>query len=118
MVGERKKNCRQTGTTSAELLAKNGYEVFGWDVEWKFDSTDYTPRQSIDELIEEIEDLCNSSMAFTPNHVVLLIHNQMFGKQNDKNNLQELIEKLRENGFTFEYLSSYSGLTHPSTKLD
>jgi peptidoglycan/xylan/chitin deacetylase (PgdA/CDA1 family) len=108
MIGERKKNCRQTGTTSAELLAKNGYEIYGWDVEWKYNPKDYTPKQSVDELIEEIEDVCNSSMAFTSNHVVLLIHNQMFGKVNDKNNLQELIEKLKESDFTFEYLSSYA----------
>ena len=103
IVGERKKNCRQTGTTSAELLVENGYEVFGWDVEWNY-GNDYTPKQSVDELMKEIEDICNSSMAFTSNHVVLLIHNQMFGKINDKNDLQELIVKLKESDFTFEYL--------------
>jgi peptidoglycan/xylan/chitin deacetylase (PgdA/CDA1 family) len=107
MIGERKKNCRQTGTTSAELLAKNGYEIYGWDVEWKYSPKDYMPEQSVVELIEEIEESCNSSMTFTPNHVVLLIHNQMFGKIHDKNNLQKLIEKLKEKGYTFEYLSAY-----------
>ena len=112
MIGERKKNCRQTGTTSAELLAQNGYEIFGWDVEWKYDKKDYTPQKSVDELIKEIEELCNSSEAFTSNHVVLLIHNQMFGKINDKNNLQELISKLKENDFIFEYLSSYTELSN------
>jgi len=111
MIGERKKNCRQTGTTSAELLAKNGYEIFGWDVEWNYNK-DYTPKQSVDELMKEIEDICNSSMAFTSNHVVLLIHNQMFTKPDDKNNLQELIRKLKENDFTFEYLSAYTELAN------
>ena len=107
MVGERKKNCRQTGTTAAEFLAENGYEIFGWDVEWGYNPKDYTPEQSVDELIKKIEDIYHSSMTFTPNHIVLLIHNQMFRKISDKNNLQELINELRRNDFTFEYLSTY-----------
>jgi len=118
MLGDRKKNVRQTGTTAAELLAKNGYDIFGWDVEWNFDPTDLTPKQSIDELIAEIEDLCHSSIAFTPNHIVLLIHNQMFGKLTTKNSLQELIEKLKDSNYSFEYLSSYSKLTNSHHKKD
>ena len=111
MTGERKKNCRQTGTSAAELLAECGYEIFGWDVEWSYNHKDYTPEQSIDELMQEIEDNCNSSMTFTVNHVVLLIHNQMFAKINSKNDLLGLIGKLKEHDFTFEYISSYTELT-------
>lgn len=106
-LGEKKKNYRQTGATSAELLVNNGYKVFGWDIEWKYDPKNYTPQQTIDELIKEIENLYNSSRTFTSNHVILLMHDQMFAKANKKNNLQELILKLKESGYTFEYLTSY-----------
>ncbi len=105
MLSGRKKNCRQTGATSAGLLRENGYEIFGWDVEWRYENC--TPQQSIDELVEEIEKMCNSSLAFTPNHVVLLLHNQLFAEVNDENDLQGLIRKLKERGFVFEYLSFY-----------
>lgn len=109
-LGERKKNYAQTGASSAELLANNGYKIFGWDVEWYYNADDYTPKQNIDELVDEIERLYNSSRTFTPNHVVLLMHDQMFKKVDKNNNLSELITKLKEFGYKFEYLSLYPEL--------
>jgi len=106
-LGERKKNYQQTGATSAALLAENGYQIFGWDVEWKYESKGYAPKQTIDELVDEIEEAYNKSTTFTTNHVVLLFHNQMFGKINDKNNLGELIGKLRDKEYIFAHLTSY-----------
>lgn len=106
-IGDRKKNHKQTGGTSAELLVQNGYQVFGWDIEWHYNATDYTPKQTVDELVSEIEEMYNTSRTFTSNHVVLLMHNQMFGKANEFNNLRALIEKLKECNYTFEYLNMY-----------
>lgn len=106
-IGEKKKNYKQTGSTSAELLAKNGYKIYGWDVEWTYNAKDYSPQKNVDELIKEIEASYNSSKTFTPKHVVLLMHDQMFAKVNEKNNLRELISKLKKHDFVFEYLSSY-----------
>lgn len=106
-IGEKKKNYNQTGSTSAELLAKDGYKIYGWDIEWTYDAKDYSPLKSIDELVNEIENSSNKSKTFTPKHVVLLMHDQMFGKVNEKNNLGELITKLKAKNFTFEYLSYY-----------
>ncbi len=107
LIGERKKNIKQSGATSAEMLAENGYKVFGWDIEWKYNPKDYSPKQSIEDLIKEIEDCCSTNKAFTCNHVVVLMHDQMFGKVNGKNDLGELIKRLKDNDYTFEYLSSY-----------
>jgi len=106
-IGDRKKNYKQTGATSAELLAQNGYEVFGWDIEWHYNAKDYTPKQSIEQLIHEIEEIHKASGAFTPNHIVLLMHNQMFAKANDHNDLAKLIGELKACNYTFEYLSAY-----------
>ena len=107
-LGDRKKNYRQTGAEAAKMLADKGYKIFGWDVEWKYDAKDNSPQQTIDELIEEIE---NTSATFTPNHVVLLMHDQMFGKISENNDLAKLIEKLLEHNFTFEYLSDYPDIS-------
>lgn len=107
-IGDRKKNYKQTGAEAAALLAEKGYKIFGWDVEWKYDAKNYTPLQTIEELIEEIENSYNmSSGTFTANHVVLLMHDQMFIHKNDNNDLTTLIEKLKAAGYTFEYLRSY-----------
>lgn len=106
-IGNKKKNYQQTGSTSAKLLAENGYKIFGWDVEWNYNTKNYSPIQSIDALVKEIDSSYDTSRTFTENHVVLLMHNQMFRKVNEKNDLKELINKLKKSNFTFEYLSAY-----------
>ena len=107
VVGDKERNMKQTGATSASLLAQHGYKVFGWDVEWKYSSKDYVPEETIDELIAMIDKAYESNRTFTPQHVVLLMHDQMFAKKNEKNDLGELITKLQAKGYTFEYMSSY-----------
>ncbi len=106
-LGAKTKNYTQSGATSAQLLSDNGYKVFGWDVEWEYDHKDYTPKQTIDELVGEIDSLYRSSLTFTANHVVLLMHDQMFSKIGEGNDLGELVNKLRGRGYTFEHLTSY-----------
>jgi len=106
-VATKTKNYKQTGAEAARLLAEKGYKVFGWDVEWKYVATDHTPVQTVDELVEEIEHIYKSANTFTRGHVVLLMHDQMFAKENEKNDLKALILKLKNNGYEFEYLRTY-----------
>jgi|GEM_PF-874696 Predicted xylanase/chitin deacetylase len=106
-LGERKRNYMQSGKTSADLLSQNGYKIYGWDVEWQYDYTTCRPKQSIDQLIKEIENMYYKSRTFTPSHVVLLMHDQMFGRVNDYNDLGRLINKLKELGYIFQCLSAY-----------
>jgi hypothetical protein len=109
-LGDRKRNYKQTGSEAAALLAEKGYKIFGWDVEWKYDPKDNSPLQTIDELVDEIENSYHNG-TFTANHVVVLMHDQMFGKITGENDLAGLIKKLREREFTFEYLSDYPDLS-------
>ena len=108
LLGDRKKNDKQSGFVAAELLSEKGYKIFGWDVEWKYDPKNhYTPQQTIEELVAEIERSDSTSNTFTPNHIVLLMHDQMFAKITEKNDLSKLIKKLQEHDYSFEYLSNY-----------
>ena len=111
-IGERRKNHKQTGGTSAELLAQHGYQIFGWDIEWHYNCKDHTPKKSIEELVVEIEEMYNKSLEFTTNHIVLLMHDQMFAKISGHNDLEMLIGQLLKLNYTFEYLSEYPGSTH------
>lgn len=110
-VGNRTRNVEQSGSTSAALLAAEGYDVYGWDVEWDYDSKDYVPKQTVDELVEKINTVYENKRTFTAGHVVVLMHDQMFSKMNDKNDLGELITKLKNKGYEFEYMTAY-----PKTK--
>jgi len=112
-VGARKKNYRQTGATAAALLTDNGYQVFGWDIEWCYNCKDYTPMQTVDELVDEVEALfARPAALFTANHVVLLMHDQMFAKCNNGNDLGLLIRRLKECGYTFGHLTDYPVSSH------
>ncbi len=106
-LGTKTKNYKQSGATSAALLSENGYKVFGWDVEWEYDHKDYTPKQTIDELVGEIDSLYRRQLTFTKNHVVLLMHDQMFASIGEENDLGDLVGRLRGRGYTFEYLTQY-----------
>lgn len=106
-IGEKTKNYKQTGATSAQLLSEKGYKIFGWDVEWKYNVKDYSPKQTIDELVKEIKEAYEKSATFSKNHLVLLMHDQMFARLNGENDLDILINKLKDEKFSFEYLSSY-----------
>lgn len=106
-IAGKTKNYKQTGAEAAQLLADKGYQIFGWDVEWKYDAKDNSPLQTIEELVEEIEHLYKESHTFTEGHIVLLMHDQMFSKINEKNDLGILIRKLKDQGYRFEYLRAY-----------
>lgn len=107
MDSVRKKNCTQSGTSSAQLLVDGGYKVFGWDVEWKYSPKDYSAKETPAQIVELIEEARLTKTSFTHNHVVLLTHNQMFAKEGKREILVELIRSLRENGYTFVHLSEY-----------
>lgn len=107
-LGE-KKRYLPSGSTSADLLSANGYRVYGWDIEWQYDPCNYKPKQSVEQLIKQIERIHYHSQSFTPNHVVLLMHDQMFGVRNGGNDLEQLINGLKELGYIFEYLTNYPG---------
>ena len=91
-VGNRSKYDIESGQTSARLLHKNGYTVFGWDLEWRHDAKTGTPIQSVDNFIDEIDR--QFSDTFTPGHLVILAHDEMFGNETEKGQLSELLQRL------------------------
>lgn len=93
------------GISSAQLLAANGYQVFGWDLEWAHDGKTGEPIQSVDNILNEIE--LAKEHAFTKGHVVLLTHDEMFKTKTDGGELIELIQKLQQKGYVLRALDRY-----------
>lgn len=107
-IGNRKKDDEVSGSIAADLLAKNGYKVYGWDLEWRHDSKTGKPIQSVNEMVKEIEEKLNNNSSFTPGHVVLLIHDEMFQKKWEESELKQLIDSLRmHNNYVFEHMRFY-----------
>lgn len=107
-IDGKSKNDIPSGIQTADMLAKVGYKVMGWDVEWQHHDKDGTPIQTVDQIAKSVENLCNSGNTFTKNNVVLLIHDEMFQKSWEESELKALIDQLRLNqNYEFEQMRFY-----------
>jgi peptidoglycan-N-acetylglucosamine deacetylase len=97
-----------SGAKSADLLYKNGFKVFGWDVEWQHDPKTGAPIQTVDDMVETIERKLTDRKTVRPGHLVLLSHDEMFRNGWEESELKQLIEKLKVKGnYRLEHLSKY-----------
>lgn len=107
-IGDKKRDDGVSGSAAADILAKNGYKLYGWDLEWQHNSKDGTPIQSVDEMTKEIESRLETGNSFTKDHVVILIHDEMFQKKWEESELKQLIDKLRvHQNYVFEHIRFY-----------
>ncbi|MGL5683502.1 MAG: polysaccharide deacetylase family protein [Marinifilaceae bacterium] len=95
------------GKEALNMLANNGYRVFGWDIEWKHDGKGnfyQTPQQ----LTDSIKHALKAGTVFTANHLVLLVHDQMFVSKYQRKLLEDFILNILESpNYTFQYLRFY-----------
>lgn len=61
-LGHRSADDIVNGKEAADSLAANGYNVFGWDLEWKCDS----PALTATEMLDKIEWMVRNKCTFTP----------------------------------------------------
>jgi peptidoglycan/xylan/chitin deacetylase (PgdA/CDA1 family) len=107
-IGERIINDMTSGSVAADLLAKNGYAVFGWDIEWEHDALTGKPVQMANDIFYQIEQMLKKNKTVTKNHIVILCHDEMFRKKWEETELKELIKHLRWTGmYEFNHLSEY-----------
>ena len=107
-IGGRKKDDGISGASSANLLSQNGYKVYGWDIEWKHNTATGGPIQTVDEMLKEIGNRLETGNTFTKDHIVVLIHDEMFQKKWEESELKQLIDKLRQHSnYVFEHIRFY-----------
>jgi len=104
-VGSRSQYDIPSGKTSSQLLKENGYTVFGWDIEWSHHSKTTDSNESVTRLVQQIDGEVKKS--FTPGHVVILAHDQMFRTAPDGAELRLLIRTLKNKGYIFRTLEHY-----------
>jgi peptidoglycan/xylan/chitin deacetylase (PgdA/CDA1 family) len=85
-VDKRSKNVYDSsGSSAANLVAKNGYKIYGWDIEWQH-AKNGKPIQSVSTMVHAIEKRLKKGTTFTPNNIVVLLHDEMFQKLWGKTN--------------------------------
>jgi hypothetical protein len=90
----RSKNDVSSGIAAADLLAKNGFSLFGWDLEWAHDHHTGKPIGTAEDIFKEIEKKLTNDKTFTKSHTVLLSHDEMFRYQYQESELKKLIDLL------------------------
>lgn len=107
-LGKRTRDDGPSGKEAADLLARNGFKLYGWDTEWEHHPTDGTPVQTVAEMTKEIESRLESGRTFTKDHIVVLVHDEMFRKDWEKSELNQLIDNLRaHDNYVFEHIRFY-----------
>jgi peptidoglycan/xylan/chitin deacetylase (PgdA/CDA1 family) len=103
----RRRDDMKSGGTAADLLAENGFRVVGWDIEWEH-RNDGSPIQSVEKMENEIINRLESGSTFTRNHIVILLHDEMFQKKWEESELKQLIDHLRlHTNYVFEHMRLY-----------
>ena len=87
-----------------------GYNVMGWDLEWHFNKHG-KPIQTPEAMASMVDTLLFYNKTKTPKHLVILMHDHMFGDPADSAKLARLIGLLKKNpAYQFNKLTSYPGL--------
>lgn len=91
-----------------DALWNAGFYLYGWDYEWEFDHKKKKPKLSVNQIVKKIERLYKRGKIAKKEKFVLLLHDPMFkNRYNGKNNLQNLIKKLKQNGWEFDTIANY-----------
>ena len=98
---------------AVDSLQNAGFIVMGWDLEWHYDHKELTVKNSADELIKQIDSVFNNKKTKSPEHLVLLAHDQVYGKTKDSAELRQLIQKLKlKQEYELSIASGYPGASN------
>lgn len=97
-------------TAAADSLKQNGFTVVGWDLEWHFNNS-LELMNDEDAMLQQVDSAFAKGKTKTPDHLVLLAHDQAYTDANDSTALHCFIQKLKQNEeYDFEVISKYPGL--------
>lgn len=107
-IGGRKRDDGVSGAAAADLLAAKGFKLFGWDLEWQHKDRDGTPIQPVAVILNDIRTRLATGNTFTKDHIVVLLHDEMFRKKWEESELKQLIDSLRKDEhYVFEHVRFY-----------
>ena len=98
---------------AVDSLQKAGFIVMGWDLEWHYDHKELTVRNSADELLKQIDSVFSHKRTRSPEHLVILAHDQVYSKTKDSAELRQFIQKLKlKEEYELSIASNYPGVSN------
>lgn len=109
-INGRKRTDLVDANATADSLHSLGYNLVGWDLEWKIDTCEKR-YSSADEMIGQIRYAQRAQRLFEKDHVVILCHDWALSDPYFREELGLFIRKIKAAGcITFSHLSSYPGI--------
>ena len=95
----------------ARYMDSSGFDIIGWDVEWRFKGKNSSPVESTKTMVKIVDEYMNSPKLRTPNHIVILAHDRMFAQPAAADSLKNFILALKQNPhIVFKTIDQYPGL--------
>jgi peptidoglycan/xylan/chitin deacetylase (PgdA/CDA1 family) len=91
-----------------DALMDNGYQIYGWDIEWKFNHHTGNPSYGVDTIVKKIERKYARGKMTKKGKMILLAHDYMFRGKKGILILRALIHKLKEKDWKFKTLDEYT----------
>lgn len=92
---------------AADYLAKNGYLLVGWDLEWAHNES-MGLDSNHEAMIKRVDYVFKNKLEKTPKHLVLLTHDQYMRDKNSMKELSLFIKKLqKDKRYKFRKMSEY-----------
>jgi peptidoglycan/xylan/chitin deacetylase (PgdA/CDA1 family) len=110
-INGRSKYDLEDAKAASDSLAVYGYKIYGWDTEWRYDSTGRII-ETADEMYEKIKHISDKKNSFTRGNIVILCHDPMLADSYNESEFKLFIQKIKKDGnYRFEHLSNYARST-------
>lgn len=90
-----------SGQLSTNRLVKSldslGYQIVGWDLEWRQDAKAKQPKESATEMAQKVMQKLNDDETHAPRAIVILSHDRIFEKSAQADSLRKFIQILKQN---------------------
>jgi peptidoglycan-N-acetylglucosamine deacetylase len=95
---------------AADSLYKNGLTQVGWDLEWHYNDTLKLTNTS-NEMLLLVDSMFAHNKTKTPDHLIILAHDQVYADAADSAELHQFIIRLKQKeAYNFEMVSKYPRL--------
>ena len=85
-----------------------GYKIIGWDLEWTQQAKAKAPKESVDEMIQRVNQKFDDGTTNQQNALVILSHDRLFEKKQYADSLKKFISLLKQDKrIVFETLDPY-----------
>ncbi len=108
-----KKRQRKVEHRDYDALKREGFYVYGWDVEWHFDRKGKI-RGNAKEMADKVEAVLRRKRTIKEGKVVLLAHDFMFRTKESVKELREFIKIMKNRGWKFQTIDKYLENNTPS----